>query len=81
MPELASLQDRLTQQAPASRTLTQTALHYPLSQPAVAAVIPGASSLEQLRLNIAAAEAAPLTAAEADAVRQASKASVYAAHR
>ncbi|CAM4516071.1 aldo/keto reductase [Paenibacillus typhae] len=81
VPELASLQDRLTQQAPASRTLTQTALHYPLSQPAVAAVIPGASSLEQLRLNIAAAEAAPLTAAEADAVRQASKASVYAAHR
>ncbi|KUP20538.1 aldo/keto reductase [Paenibacillus sp. DMB5] len=81
VPELASLQDRLTQQAPPSRTLTQTALHYPLSQPAVAAVIPGASSLEQLRLNIAAAEAAPLTAAEADAVRQASKASVYTAHR
>lgn len=81
VPELAALQDKLTLQASASRTVTQTALHYPLSQPAVAAVIPGASSLEQLRLNIAAAEAAPLTAAEADAVRQASKASVYAAHR
>ncbi|AIQ50951.1 aldo/keto reductase [Paenibacillus sp. FSL R7-0331] len=79
--ELAALHEELTRQASAPRTLTQTALHYPLSHQAVAAVIPGASSPEQLRLNIAAAEAAPLTAAEAAAVRQTVKAGVYTSHR
>lgn len=63
-----------------TRTLTQTALQYPLADPAVAAIIPGASSLEQLRQNIAAARSQPLSALELEAVRETSKAGRYTLH-
>ncbi|WP_019913135.1 aldo/keto reductase [Paenibacillus sp. HW567] len=79
--ELANLHEQLLHQTSGSRTLTETALHYPLANPAVAAIIPGAGSLEQLRLNAAAAEAAPLSPAELAAVRAASKSNRYAQHR
>ncbi|MNI96069.1 Aldo/keto reductase family protein [compost metagenome] len=75
------LHERLLEQTAPSRTLTEAALHYPLANPAVAATLPGASSLEQLRLNAAAAASAPLTPAELAAVRAASKSNRYAQHR
>ncbi|KWX81176.1 oxidoreductase [Paenibacillus riograndensis] len=79
--ELPLLHEHLLERTGPSRTLTEAALHYPLANPAVAAVIPGASSLEQLRLNAAAAASAPLTPAELAAFRAASKSNRYAQHR
>lgn len=78
--ELTVLHERLMQQSAGSRPLTQTALHYPLAHPAVAAIIPGASSIEQLRLNIAAATASPLSPQELEAVRDISQANQYTVH-
>lgn len=80
--ELRKLHEELTAQAgtSGSRTLMQTALQYPLANPAVGTIIPGASSLEQLRSNIAAAAAAPLSPQELAAVQEASRPNRYTAH-
>lgn len=77
---LQDLHERLSSEAALSRPLTQTALQYPLADPAVAAVIPGASSLAQLQQNIAAAGSPPLSAQELTAVRANSKAGRYTLH-
>lgn len=63
------------------RTLAQTAIRYALSDPAVGVVIPGASSIEQLRLNVSASSAPLLTADEREAIRALTKANQYTAHR
>jgi aryl-alcohol dehydrogenase-like predicted oxidoreductase len=78
--ELPALHKQLMRQTSITRTLTQTALQYPLADPAVAAIIPGASSLAQLRQNIASATSPPLSALELEAVRKASKAGRYTLH-
>lgn len=78
--ELPALHKQLMRQTSLTRTLTQTALQYPLADPAVAAIIPGASSLAQLRQNIASATSPPLSALELEAVRKASKAGRYTLH-
>ncbi|WP_342477014.1 aldo/keto reductase [Paenibacillus sp. FSL H7-0350] len=78
--ELTALHKQLMSQTTLTRTLTQTALQYPLADPAVAAIIPGASSLEQLRQNMAAARSQPLSALELEAVRDSSKAGRYTLH-
>ncbi|MCY8405086.1 aldo/keto reductase [Bacillus sonorensis] len=62
-------------------TATETAIKYILAQPAVGAVIPGASKLEQLRENVEAASARPLTVQEIKALRFYTKRDVYTAHR
>lgn len=79
--ELPALRRRLLELAGDTRTLAQTAIRYALSDPAVGVVIPGASSIEQLRLNVSAAAAAPLTAEEREAFRAVTRANQYAAHR
>ncbi len=81
LEELVALRERLEPLTGEGRGLTELAIRYSLSDPAVAAVVPGASSREQLLLNLAAADAPALSAAEVEAVRRASKANVYAAHR
>jgi Predicted oxidoreductases (related to aryl-alcohol dehydrogenases) len=63
------------------RTLAQTAIRYALADPAVATVIPGASSLEQLRLNLSAASAPPLTEEEVAAIRAVTRVNRYEQHR
>lgn len=63
------------------RPLTETALRYPLASPAVAAIIPGASSREQLLGNLAFGTRSPLTEAETAAVRAAVPANRYEQHR
>lgn len=65
----------------ADRPLTETALRYPLANPAVACVLAGASTSEQLRANAAAASHSPLSRAELDAIRSGVPANVYAQHR
>lgn len=63
-----------------NRNASQIALRYALSHPAVAAVIPGASRLEQLIENIGATDV-ELTADEIESIRHLSKANVYDKHR
>lgn len=81
LDELVALRERLETLTGEGSGLTELAIRYSLSDPAIAAVVPGASSREQLLLNLAAADASPLTDAEIEAVRRASKANVYTAHR
>jgi aryl-alcohol dehydrogenase-like predicted oxidoreductase len=63
------------------RSLSQLAIRYSLSHPAVAAVIPGASSCEQLLQNVEAVNVPILTEEEVQAIRLMSKPSLYELHR
>lgn len=65
----------------ADRPLAETALRYPLANPAVACVLAGASTSEQLRANVAAASHSPLNRTELEAIRSAIPANEYAQHR
>lgn len=78
--ELLNLHDQLSQETSDSRNLAQTALHYPLANPSVAVIIPGASSLEQLKSNVMAADVAPLTSEELADIQRISKANRYKLH-
>lgn len=81
LAELVELRERLQELTTPERSLTQLAIRYSLSDPAVAVAIPGASSREQLLRNVAAADAPELTAEQIEAVRRVSKANRYAQHR
>ncbi|OMD93494.1 oxidoreductase [Paenibacillus odorifer] len=78
--ELLNLHDQLSQETSDSRNLAQTALHYPLANPSVAVIIPGASCLEQLKSNVMAADVAPLTSEELADIQRISKANRYKLH-
>jgi aryl-alcohol dehydrogenase-like predicted oxidoreductase len=79
--ELQALIPQIKDKTGENRSLTATALQFCLAHPVVAAVIPGASSLEQLQENISAASAPSLTSEEYEWLKQHTKASVYDAHR
>ncbi|KAF0994644.1 aldo/keto reductase [Geobacillus sp. TFV-3] len=79
--ELQALIPKLKEKSGNRRSLTATALQFCLYDPVVAAVIPGASRLRQLEENIAAASAPPLSRDEYEWLKQATKRSVYEAHR
>ena len=79
--ELPEVRRRLLELCGNGRTLVQTAIRYALAGPAVATVIPGASSLEQLRLNLSAASAPPLAEEELAAIRAVTRANRYEQHR
>ncbi|OCA90997.1 oxidoreductase [Bacillus sp. FJAT-27225] len=64
-----------------SRPLTEAALQYNLSHPAVASVVTGASSVEQIKKNAQAARANPLTEEEIAIIRELTKSNEYAEHR
>ena len=72
----AGLQDLVTSE----RTMAQLALRYALSQPAVATVVPGASSLEQLEENVGAAEVT-LSEGELETLRSLDTVTRYTQHR
>jgi 1-deoxyxylulose-5-phosphate synthase len=78
---LREVRRQLLELAGDSRSLEQLAIRYVLSDPAVSVALPGASSLEQLRSNLAAGRAAPLTPSERDAVQAATIANRYTVHR
>lgn len=80
LAELTRLREQLRQLEGDGRSLTQLAIRYSLSHPAVAAVVPGASSREQLLQNVAAANVPALTEDEVRAMRCISKANRYQAH-
>ncbi|MCY7859929.1 aldo/keto reductase [Bacillus haynesii] len=60
---------------------TETAMKYILTQPAVGAVIPGASKISQLRENVESVGGRGLTEQEIKALRFYTKRGVYTAHR
>ena len=81
LEELIRLRERLESLTNDGRSLTQLAIRFSLSHPAVAAVVPGASSREQLIRNLASADVPELTEEEIRLVRSFSKANRYALHR
>ena len=63
------------------RSMNEIAIQYVLSSKAVAAVIPGASSPEQLRENAQAVNSKPLSEEEVSLLRSLAKTSIYETHR
>ncbi|MFC4102415.1 aldo/keto reductase [Paenibacillus xanthanilyticus] len=78
--ELPALRRQLLELAGPNRSLEQLAIRYALSEPCVRVVIPGASSLEQLRSNLTAADVS-LSADEVKTLRAITKQNLYTAHR
>ncbi|WP_019154385.1 aldo/keto reductase [Robertmurraya massiliosenegalensis] len=64
-----------------SRSLTEIALRYNLANPAVASVIVGASSVEQLKDNVKAVNSLPLTIEEVALIQKIVPSHTYQAHR
>jgi aryl-alcohol dehydrogenase-like predicted oxidoreductase len=78
--ELCAVLPELQQLRP-HHTLTETAIQYCLHSQTVGAVIPGASSIEQLKENVDAANSPSLSEQEWMQIQQLSKANQYEAHR
>ena len=74
---LPALKDKLA----GDRSFTEIALQYNLAHPAVASVIAGASSPEQVRANAHAINSKSLTEDEIALIKTFSKATVYKEHR
>jgi aryl-alcohol dehydrogenase-like predicted oxidoreductase len=81
LEELQSLREQLRTLVTDGRSLSQLAIRYSLSHPAVAAVIPGASSREQLLQNVGAADVPILTEEEIQVIRLMSIPNLYELHR
>ncbi|GGG14676.1 aldo/keto reductase [Paenibacillus abyssi] len=79
--ELLALLDQLHNLTGSTRDIAHFALRYPLYHPAVAAAIPGASSLNQLLHNIASFGSERLTMDEYEKIRQISRPNQYTLHR
>jgi aryl-alcohol dehydrogenase-like predicted oxidoreductase len=75
--ELKSLRESL----PTDRPLHELALQYCLAHDVVATVAAGASSIDQVKANVQAVEATPLTAEERQHIQKLAKAAVYEQHR
>ena len=78
---VAEAQRALDEVSGPQRSRSQTALSYPLAHPAVATLVPGASSLSQLEENVAAAEAPPLAVTDLERLRARVPARTYRQHR
>lgn len=78
LEELNQLRGKLEQLTP---QLTQLALRYSLHHPAVAVVVPGASTIEQLRANVEGANMPPLSQEEITYIQRVSKQNKYIQHR
>jgi len=79
--EIRELREKLRELTGPGRSLTQLAIRFSLSEPGVAVVIPGASSIEQLDHNLDAADLPPLTEEEIALIKRLSKANRYTDHR
>ena len=64
-----------------NRSMNELALQYILAHESVAAVIPGASSVQQLQENIDAVNSGPLSSNELEMLKQLTKLSRYEQHR
>ncbi|WP_428909003.1 aldo/keto reductase [Niallia sp. Krafla_26] len=63
------------------RPLNEIALHYNLANPAVASVVVGASSVQQLKQNVQAIKSNELTTDEINQLRSLTKSTIYQDHR
>jgi aryl-alcohol dehydrogenase-like predicted oxidoreductase len=79
--ELNEVLPVLKEKVAASRSFTQIALQYNLANPAVASVVAGASSPEQIRNNAKAVRSQPLSDAEVSIIKELTKANTYQEHR
>jgi aryl-alcohol dehydrogenase-like predicted oxidoreductase len=79
-PELQEIVSAVEKIKVSDWTLTSTALQYCLTHPAVAAVIPGASSIDQVRVNTQPGQP-PLTEEEYKAIQEVVPASLFTKHR
>lgn len=79
--ELQEIREKLAPLLREDRSMAQTAIRYSLSHPAVAAAIPGASSLKQLVHNVEAAASPALEPAELEWIRSIRRPNVYKVHR
>lgn len=79
--QLYTIRQGLSRLVTDQRSMAQTAIRYALSHPAVAAVVPGASSRDQLLHNIAASNSPAITTVEIQQIRELSPANLYKQHR
>ncbi|MCM3586431.1 aldo/keto reductase [Mesobacillus maritimus] len=79
--ELQNLLPLLKENLASSRPLEEVALQYNLAHPAVASVVTGASSVQQVRANAQAVRSQPLSSKEIDFIQKVTKANRYNAHR
>jgi aryl-alcohol dehydrogenase-like predicted oxidoreductase len=79
--ELREILPLLKERVAASRSFTEVALQYNLANPAVASVVAGASSPEQVRDNAKAVRSEPLTAEEMAVIKEITKMNTYKEHR
>ncbi len=79
--DVVSLRQQLEPLTQADRSLSQTAIQYVLSHPAVAVLAAGASSSQQLRENVEAASSPALTDDELQLIRSIRPANQYTQHR
>jgi aryl-alcohol dehydrogenase-like predicted oxidoreductase len=79
--ELQHLLPSLKEKIATSRSFTEIALKYNLAHPAVASVVTGASSVEQVKENARAAKSIALTKEELEIIKSLSKANIYDNHR
>jgi aryl-alcohol dehydrogenase-like predicted oxidoreductase len=80
-PELKNLLSSIEDYFQNTRTLTEVALQFNLSHPAVAAVVVGASSVEQLKENVRAVNRPPLSEEEYSFLKKMTKTDLYEQHR
>ncbi|MDV2684908.1 aldo/keto reductase [Alkalihalophilus lindianensis] len=79
--ELKTLQEQLKTNSTLNRPLSEQAIHYCLAHETVAAVVAGASSIEQIEDNIRAINTESLTREQVDFLKSITKASTYEQHR
>ncbi len=79
--ELLEIRRDLEALADGKCTMSQLAIRYSLSDPAVASAIAGASSIAQLMENVNASEVPPLSTETVMKIRQISRANSYTQHR
>ncbi|MFL6517908.1 MAG: aldo/keto reductase, partial [Bacillus sp. (in: firmicutes)] len=79
--ELNEVLPLLKEKVAGFRSFTEIALQYNLANPAVASVVTGASSPEQIRSNAKAVRSQPLSAEEVLIIKELTKANTYQEHR
>ncbi|WP_338470164.1 aldo/keto reductase [Niallia sp. XMNu-256] len=77
--EVSNVVDKLT--ASLQRPLNEIALHYNLAHPAVASVVVGASSVQQLKQNVQAVNSEKLTTEDVTQLQALTKNNIYREHR
>jgi len=79
--ELNEVLPILKEKVASSRSFTEIAFQYNLANPAVASVVAGASSPEQIKSNAKAVRSQPLSDEEVLIIKELTKASIYNEHR